>query len=357
MALATSHLSYAQNYEYTNSQLSVGAGSTARANDVNSFGVVTGAVDFNTGTSPAAWRAGSLQQLSSPNVQSNGAGISELGNIVGTTFNNSVPEAYLYDAKLGLKSLQSLLHYGPTFIGSYGTGIAGNFITGYVTEGTNVLHARGFLYDISSGSVKFIEPAPGDYQVMTTGVNSNGTVIGITVGNANGQRGFVYDPQNGLQVLNLSGASAAPYGINDRGDIVGYAKNSSGAYQGFVRMAGPGSIQFIGTLNTGDRSVALAINNDGTVVGANFSTSCNSWTSISNGSCAVLPVLWDSQRHLRQVNPLVGQNPPGLGYLTSVSDCGHIVGSPSFLNQPPFELTPVNMSTECMKKSKLRKTP
>ena len=111
---------------------------------------------------------------------------------------------------------------------------------------------------------------PGDSSSVAWGINQRGDVVGWSSG-PNGTRAFVFTDTGGM--LALPGLPDKPRTIarriNDAGDIVGTA-NAGGTDLGHaVRWRG-GAIQDLGTLGAGAYSEGWGINNFGDVVGDSY---------------------------------------------------------------------------------------
>jgi len=90
---------------------------------------------------------------------------------------------------------------------------------------------------------------------------------GTTV-SAGGAGRFVWDPVTGamIDLGILGGTNSEAYGINARGQVVGYSQPTSGSYHAFLWDPGTGAMTDLGTLG-GPESRALGINARGQVVG------------------------------------------------------------------------------------------
>ena len=111
---------------------------------------------------------------------------------------------------------------------------------------------------------------PGDSSSIAWGINQRGDVVGWSNG-PNGTRAFLFTDAGGM--VALPGLPDKPRTIarriNDAGDIVGTA-NAGGTDLGHaVRWRG-GAIQDLGTLAAGAYSEGWGINNFGDVVGESY---------------------------------------------------------------------------------------
>jgi len=118
--------------------------------------------------------------------------------------------------------------------------------------------------------------------------------------NTGSDRAFVWTPGSGMQVLpTLGGTSGVATGINDSGQVVGYAQNARSRDRPFLWTA-TGGIQDLGALSGDNAGQARAINASGQVAGYSYLTSSSGssrafrWTAaggmqdlgVGNGSAA-----------------------------------------------------------------------
>ena len=147
-------------------------------------------------------------------------------------------------------------------------------IAGRFTDAANVTH--GFVD--TNGAFQTFDGPESDVFTGTYAINKTGRVT-FTYGTPNSfTRAVTYGSRTGVEVkIFVHGASQVyPYGVNDSGAVVGYAKlpDRSGPH-GFLRS---GRVVAIidppGSIWTSPRAIA----NDGTVVGSYYSS-----TSVSHG--------------------------------------------------------------------------
>lgn len=146
------------------------------------------------------------------------------------------------------------------------------------------------------------------------GINDRDEIVGSsdtspTFGNPHG---FLWRPDTLLDLGTLGGQFSVAFGVNDAGAVVGTGFLPGNTANHAVRWSG-GPGQDLGTLGTGVRSVANAINRVGTVVGRSETASA-------------------STNHVAFVRPVAGPM-QGLGTLggakseaTAINDAGLIVG-------------------------------
>ncbi len=142
-----------------------------------------------------------------------------------------------------------------------------------------VYHAA--TYNSVTASWTYLPDIAGTAENLAGGINNHGLVVGDTFTNSSfgGGLGWTW---NGSQYTQFGAPGADPtltpggtatYSVNDAGQIVGYAIDSSGIYHGYVMTGSsftmldyPGASQFGGTSANG-------INNEGVVTGYYYSDS------------------------------------------------------------------------------------
>jgi hypothetical protein len=101
---------------------------------------------------------------------------------------------------------------------------------------------------------------------QATGVNKDGTIVGIIYDKTGYERGFYLLNGTTYAPIDYPGAlSTSPTGINDAGTIVGLYEDAIGNFHGFSMRGGTyASIDYPGAI----RTVAYGINKAGTIVGS-----------------------------------------------------------------------------------------
>jgi len=231
------------------------------AYDINNHNQAVGFVAVATGPRAVRWSAGG-----SPTVLGDLAiarAINDRGQVVGTTYDTPVPQAFLYSGG----TLTPLGTYGGLPTSGYGINENGD-VVGAVDEGS------------PSGSA-FVKPFGAGYQPIP---NSGGYGGGIA------------------------------YSINDAGEVVGQVSDGGGSPRAFyVKHGNVGSYRLIPTLG-GQTNTAFAINNAGVVVG-----------SSRDATGSELGFRWDARTQEAPVRleKLAG----GCGSITlTINDCGTIGG-------------------------------
>jgi uncharacterized membrane protein len=187
------------------------------------------------------------------------------------------------------------------------------------SRNTSIFTAAAILLILSNSAFAYrqvIDLGPlNNYYTQATSINDNGHVVG------GGATACLFDSSGGWANKNLgvlgSGDASRALSINNSGQIVGYAYNRPGVATGtwYARAClfdstGHGANKDLGTLG-GTTSVAYSINNNGQIVGeadnsSNFSRAC----------------LFDSTGRGANINL-------GSGYAYSINNNGRIVGSSS----------------------------
>lgn len=151
------------------------------------------------------------------------------------------------------------------------------------------------------------------------GVNNNGTIVGVSY-TANGTTYHAFSYSDGVMtdLGSLSGSESNSYAtaINDAGTIVGAYFSADGTtYRAFSYSNG--TMTDIGTLG-GPNSVALGINNSGTIVGwANVASGAYHAFSYRNGAMTDLGTLGGTNSQAAGINNLgviVGSSDIANGY-------------------------------------------
>jgi hypothetical protein len=113
--------------------------------------------------------------------------------------------------------------------------------------------------------------APSAATTSPHAINSAGTVAGSYYTGDNNQHGFFRTKDGSITVFDVPGGFDSTYadGINQSGDITGYAYNNA-AYVGFVRKASDGSFTIFYNIDVCqvNRVFPVAINADGSVTGS-----------------------------------------------------------------------------------------
>lgn len=170
----------------------------------------------------------------------------------------------------------------------------------------------------------------GGAGVVATGLNNLGQVVGYATTAASQQHAFVtgYGGRNMVDVGTLGGTTSAAWAINDAGQIVGSASLAGNAStHAFVTAGATSQLKDLGTLG-GRNSVAYGINNAGQIAGVSDMGS----KSLVQGATHVF--VSNGQGALSDAGTLADPSKPGASALGStnlkvagINAAGRIVGS------------------------------
>ena len=297
-------------------------------------------------------------------------GINANGQVSGySLIGTNAAHGWRYTSSGGLTDLGS---FGGIETRAYGINNAG-LVTGYST--TDKGEAHGFVSN--GGGLTNIGGFGGNADVFPQHINNAGQIAGFSFVGTD-DRPFLFTPPNlslnlGILATETIPATAAAYGVNDLGRVVGIGTGSNGLNRAF-RSTKSGKLEELGTLG-GDESWAYAINNAGQVVGsASFistdthaflfdeTTGMSDLGTLGGYTSAAFALnskglvvgtaeltsresrafVWSSSEGMRDLNEFI---PVNAGWILSeargVNDSGQIVGS-GLLNGKPsaFLLTP-----------------
>ena len=196
-------------------------------------------------------------------TNNNATGINDSGQICG---NNGVTGPFVYNSATGVTQSLGLRQTRPS--DNYASAINQNGdVTGsYLYPPTSGSHA--FIYSSSAGKFQDINPlgGPGGSSGAAA-INNNGQAAG-DFGYGNGSHAFLYS--NGV-VQDIGTLPNAMYtsttGINDNGDVVGYATGAGVNDRDHAFLYHNGAMTDIGALYGSFYSAARDINNAGDIVG------------------------------------------------------------------------------------------
>ena len=171
---------------------------------------------------------------------------------------------------------------------------------------------------------------PDSYS-YSRGINNNGEVVGFSY-TREGNRAFLWDSQNAMNNLSILGGGKSnfsndtptyAYGVNDKSQVVGWAKTSGGV-SAFLWDKTRG-IENLGALDSrvtdNYYNLATGINNKTEVVGYSYT---------NNGYRAFL---WDREKGIQNLGALdTPSNGYGNSYATGINNQSQVVGY-SFTNQ------------------------
>ena len=333
---------------YTIEDLGGFGGADARAYGINSSGQVAG-YSMNSGGFHRAFRftdGGGLLDLGAirGSAYSNAVAVNDHGQVAGNGDHHPGSGDYTpfrYTDNVGVKDLGTL----PGHYASIATGI--NNHGAVVGESVVIPPAtltRAFRYTDGAGMQDL--GTLGGSRTSAQGINDRGEVVGWAqtpttqvndpwrIGHA-----FLYTDCFGMQDLNnligpntgweLIKASA----INGRGQIVGYGERN-GNLRAFLYDSQTHAVKNLGTFPNGGISYALALNHGGDVVGAAYLD--------ASGVGNYRAMIYTNQLGMQNLNNLIA---PNSGWLlrvaTGINDDGQIVGWGEYQGQVhAFRLTP-----------------
>lgn len=141
-----------------------------------------------------------------------------------------------------------------------------NTVTGWMLSAPGGAR-QAFLWNSGVNTAVNLSGISGASDSIGTALNALGDLAG-TYRNLSGQRRAFRRLAAGtlLELPTLGGSSVEAFGINDLAEVVGGSLLNTGAERAFLHRT-PGGIINLGTLTGDEASRALAINNDGVVVG------------------------------------------------------------------------------------------
>lgn len=152
---------------------------------------------------------------------------------------------------------------GSVFLGSLGHLNEDGVAIGSYTDADDLSHT--ILYEVSSGQITFVpDPIPNALGTDATGLNSNGTIVGVLFDSDGVQHGFIQEGDEVTLFDHPNGTRTRLFGINDRRQIVGQYFDGANIRHGFLREGNRLTpIDVPGSTGT----AATAINNRGQIIG------------------------------------------------------------------------------------------
>lgn len=216
---------------------------------VNAAGAVAGVAQGPSGSQQAFVSTPSGLRVLSPAVsESQGYGINDVGTVVGTTYINGQAVGTIWDAS------------GTTLLGP------GSYAMAINNAGV-VVGGNGQAFIDANGQVQQLVTNAGIDWSAAYAINDAGMVAGDGQ-LANGTfRGIVWSPDGSMTLLGtLGGSSSQATGVNNSGEVVGFASLANG-YQHAFALDGS-TMSDLGTL--GGSSYAYGVNASGEVVGYSY---------------------------------------------------------------------------------------
>lgn len=187
------------------------------------------------------------------------SGINSSGQVAGTEWFDGKAYATLW----GVTDATYTLLAGP---GSYANAVnEAGLVTGMLTVGN-----EGHLFTTGiDNHVIDLGTMPGSAWSSGYGINNRGEIAGYAMVGSQAQA-FVWDSKNGYSALEgLGGQNSYAMGISDKGGIAGSAQLSSGYMRAVLWLHGV--VHDLGTLG-GNNSYAYGVNNESQVVGYSFTS-------------------------------------------------------------------------------------
>jgi len=285
----------AANPIYTVANLGVIDGS-ATGYAINSSGTVAGWAQNPSGGQQAfVSTPNGLKALSGGPTESYGYGINDSGTVVGTT----------YDA--------SGQAHGTIWSGSNTTVLGAGSYAMAINNAGEVAGGNGQAFAVVNGQVQTLASVPGVNWSAAYGINNGGTIVGDGQLASGAFRGIIWNPDGSTSMLGtFGGSSSQATGVNDSGEVVGFASLSDGYQNAFAEIGG--AMIDLGTLGGGS-SYAYGINDSGEIVGY-------SW--LANGGQSAFLYYDGSMLDLNSLLP--GNSGWDLLQAYAINDSGQITG-------------------------------
>jgi probable HAF family extracellular repeat protein len=272
-----------------------GLGGPGSGYAINSSGMVVGWSQNSSGNQQAfVSTSNGLRTLSAASTDGYAYGINNSGTVVGTTYVNGTS-------------------HGTIWSGSGATDLGANSYALAINNSGEVVGGNGSAFTVVNGQLQSLGTPQGIGWSAAYAINDGGTVVGDGQ-LANGTfRGMVWSPDGSVTLLGtLGGNSSQATGINNGGEVVGFASVSSGYQYAFTVL--DGMMIDLGTLGGGS-SYAYGINDSGEIVGYSY---------LANGGQSAF--LYDNGTML-DLNSLLPSN-SGWDLLDAygINDAGQITG-------------------------------
>lgn len=228
-------------------------------------------------------------------------GIDQAGRVAGySALPDGHTEAFLWQTGGGMTSLS------PATGASVAYAIADDGrVVGYRVDGVRFL---AFRWEPGVGMTDL--GTLGGLYTMALGLNDVGQVVGYASLPNGEARAFIWELGFGLTDLGtLGGTLSYAQGVNDAGQVVGTSTLPDGHHRAFIWEDG-GGMKDLGTFG-GPESFAMGINNAGQVVG---------YSTLANGLYHAF--IWEVGSGMRDLGTLGGSQ----SYANAVNDQGQVVG-------------------------------
>lgn len=232
-------------------------------NGINNKGQIVGSNDNHA----FLYQAGVLTDLGTfpGGVDSFASGINDNGQVVGGADGPPITQhAFLYSngAMIDAGSLGGTVLYDGFFPTTISAGRAINNLGQIVGESAYGPHGADHAFLYSGGVMTDLGTLASSSQSRAWGINDHGEIVGDSGGFGHA---FLYSGGMMTDLGTLGGENSIAQGINNNGQIVGWANNAAGSGHGFLYSEGV--MTDIGSLPGGGQSGAYAINNNGEIVG------------------------------------------------------------------------------------------
>lgn len=249
----------------------------AVANDVNNAGLAVGTsstTSFGSSPLPVMWNNGAITALTMPAGFTVGQAnsVNAAGVIAGAVGSGIAQRAALFVGGVG-SLITATTANGSFMTVAFGINDAG-LVVGSGIDPNNAAVNVGMVYDSVTGAMTTVGALPGANGALNFGVSNSGHVVGSSMLNQGSGQPFVWSAAGGMGAIGLPPATSqgSARGVNDQGWVVGTAGgafavpflHADGSTYALQSLLAPGSGW---DLSTNTSSSALAITNDGTIVG------------------------------------------------------------------------------------------
>jgi uncharacterized membrane protein len=249
----------------------------AVANDANNAGLAVGSsttTAFGAGALPVMWTGGAITALTMPAGYTVGQAnaVNAAGVIVGAVGSGVGQRGVLYTGGVG-SVITATTANGSYMTVAYGINDAG-LVVGTGIDPNNAAVNVGMVYDSVTGTMSTVGALAGANGALNFAVGNGGHVVGSSMLNQGSGQPFVWTAGGGMVQIPLpAGTSQAnARGVNEQGWVVGtgsgqfavpflYADGSTYTLQSLL----PANSGW--DISTNTSSSALAIGNDGSIVG------------------------------------------------------------------------------------------
>jgi uncharacterized membrane protein len=249
----------------------------AVANDANNAGLAVGTSSttaFGSSPLPVMWNNGTVTALTMPAGYTAGQAnsVNAAGVIAGAVGSGSAQRGALYVGGVG-SVITATTANGSFMTVAFGINDAG-LVVGTGIDPNNAAVNVGMVYNSVTGVMSSVGALPGGNGALNFAVSNSGYVVGSSMLNQGSGNSFIWSAGGGMVPIGLPPATiqGSARGVNDAGWVVGtasgvfavpylYADGTTYSLQSLLP-AGSGW-----DLSTNTSSSAMAITNDGSIVG------------------------------------------------------------------------------------------